>query len=131
MLALVPKILIIDDSDVIRDSLRDVMEDAGFHAVLADDGRHGLAALLAEPFDAVLLDLQMPVMDGFEFLRRKADSVRAGVPVVVFSGQAPTGPLAGAFAVVQKPCRLAKLLEVVHAALQERAKPCVLVDDVA
>ncbi|HAA44745.1 MAG: gliding motility regulatory protein [Halomonas sp. 54_146] len=60
-----PRILVVDDSLNTREIEKDVLEAWGYHVTLAENGRDGLAKALAEPFDAVLTDVEMPVMDGF------------------------------------------------------------------
>lgn len=59
------RILVVDDSLNTREIEKDVLEAWGYHVTLAENGRDGLAKALAEPFDAVLTDVEMPVMDGF------------------------------------------------------------------
>jgi CheY-like chemotaxis protein len=62
------RVLIVDDNDDVREILGRRLTRAGFDVSGAADGRQGLAALRAGHWDLVLLDLMMPVMDGFEFL---------------------------------------------------------------
>ncbi|WGI25002.1 response regulator [Halomonas alkaliantarctica] len=62
---LAKRILVVDDSLNTREIEKDVLEAWGYHVTLAENGRDGLAKALAEPFDAVLTDVEMPVMDGF------------------------------------------------------------------
>jgi two-component system chemotaxis sensor kinase CheA len=59
------RILVVDDSLNTREIEKDVLEAWGYQVTLAENGRDGLAKALAEPFDAVLTDVEMPVMDGF------------------------------------------------------------------
>lgn len=63
------KLLVIDDEPGLRQSLHLILSDEGHAVTVAPDGASGLARALAEPFDAVLCDVRMPVMDGLEFLR--------------------------------------------------------------
>lgn len=65
-----PRILVVDDSLNTREIEKDVLEAWGYHVTLAENGRDGLAKALAEPFDAVLTDVEMPVMDGFALTAR-------------------------------------------------------------
>ena len=83
-----PLVLVVDDDDAIRDALGDVLAEAGFATLSA---RHGLDALvvlneLEEPPSLILLDLMMPVMDGWTFceVRRRNGSLRE-IPVVSLS----------------------------------------------
>jgi two-component system, chemotaxis family, sensor kinase CheA len=66
----VHRILVVDDSLNTREIEKDVLEAWGYHVTLAENGRDGLAKALAEPFDAVLTDVEMPVMDGFALTAR-------------------------------------------------------------
>jgi two-component system chemotaxis sensor kinase CheA len=59
------RVLVVDDSLNTREIEKDVLEAWGYHVTLAENGRDGLTKALAEPFDAVLTDVEMPVMDGF------------------------------------------------------------------
>jgi len=68
--ALAKRILVVDDSLNTREIEKDVLEAWGYHVTLAENGRDGLAKALAEPFDAVLTDVEMPVMDGFALTAR-------------------------------------------------------------
>ncbi len=81
------RILIVDDSPLLRAVARRAVEQAGAapeRVREAKDGREALDELAKEPADIVLLDINMPVMDGYQFLAAKAqDPVLAGVPVVL------------------------------------------------
>lgn len=59
------RILVVDDSLNTREIERDVLEAWGYHVTLAEHGQEGLDKALAEQFDAVLTDVEMPIMDGF------------------------------------------------------------------
>ncbi len=80
------RILVVDDQREILDITSAVLSDAGYAVTLASSGGQALAELGREPFDLVLLDINMPEMDGWETLRLlRADELRLGVPVVMFS----------------------------------------------
>lgn len=64
------RILVVDDSLNTREIERDVLEAWGYHVTLAEHGQDGLDKALAEEFDAVLTDVEMPVMDGFTLTAR-------------------------------------------------------------
>lgn len=64
------RILVVDDSLNTREIERDVLEAWGYHVTLAEHGQEGLDKALAEDFDAVLTDVEMPVMDGFTLTAR-------------------------------------------------------------
>jgi two-component system chemotaxis response regulator CheY len=69
------RILIVDDSPLLRATARRAVQQAGIAAAQireAGNGKEALELLRAEPFDLVLLDINMPVMDGFQFVEQKA-----------------------------------------------------------
>src|SRR5581483_2100444 len=79
-------LLLVDDSEPNRDMLARRLERLGYHVLLAEDGRQALDVLAATPIDLVLLDVMMPVMDGYEVLaRRRADPRLRDVPFIVIS----------------------------------------------
>ncbi|WP_172267500.1 PleD family two-component system response regulator [Caulobacter sp. RHG1] len=76
--------LVVDDSRVIRKVARRVLEDIGFEIAEAADGMEALAWCRAAMPDAVLLDWNMPVMNGLEFLRNLRAEPGGDTPKVVF-----------------------------------------------
>ena len=76
--------LIVDDSAVIRKVARRILEGLSFRISEAEDGEQALAACKSEMPDAVLLDWNMPVMDGYEFLGHLRRLPGGDVPKVVF-----------------------------------------------
>ena len=86
---MVYRILIADDESDIRSVLRLYMEDAGFEVVEAADGQEALDALAAQQIDLCLLDIMMPVLDGYHVLKRIRET--SDLPVIVISakGQDP------------------------------------------
>jgi two-component system chemotaxis response regulator CheY len=76
--------LIIDDSSVIRKVARRILEGFGFAVTEAADGRQALDACVNEMPEAILLDWNMPVMDGYEFLRALRAMPGGDRPKVVF-----------------------------------------------
>lgn len=76
--------LIVDDSKVIRMVARKILEEMDFRVVEAEDGKVALARCQEEIPDAVLLDWNMPVMDGMEFLRALRKMPEGQKPIVVF-----------------------------------------------
>ena len=76
--------LIIDDSSVIRKVARRIIEGFGFSITEAADGRQALDACVTEMPDAILLDWNMPVMNGIEFLQALRSLPEGGQPKVVF-----------------------------------------------
>src|SRR5688500_4716061 len=78
-----PVVLIIEDQDDVRAALQLILQRLGFEVVIAANGKEGLERMESGPAPTViLLDLWMPVMDGWEFLERG----RPEIPVVVISG---------------------------------------------
>lgn len=76
--------LIVDDSKVIRMVARRILEDLEFDIVEAADGKEALEACQLDMPDAILLDWNMPVMSGIDFLRTLRDRDDGQGPVVVF-----------------------------------------------
>jgi two-component system, chemotaxis family, chemotaxis protein CheY len=76
--------LVVDDSRVIRKVARRILEDLGFEVAEAADGVEAMSWCNAIMPDAILLDWQMPAMDGLEFLRRLREAPGGTEPKVVF-----------------------------------------------
>lgn len=81
------KILVVEDELPLRQALVDVLEFAQFAVMSAHNGEEGLALALKEEPDVILLDIVMPVMDGFSMLKKLRTSGEYGakVPVIVLS----------------------------------------------
>lgn len=80
------KILIVDDEPFNVDYLEQELEDLNYSIITAVNGQDALNKILSEPPDLILLDIMMPVMDGFEVLARlKANSATRDLPVIVIS----------------------------------------------
>jgi two-component system phosphate regulon response regulator PhoB len=81
------KVLIVDDEPDAVDFTKEVVEGEGYSVVTASDGSKGLAAMRREKPDLVILDVQMPDMDGFEvFQEMKKDESLKSIPVVMLTG---------------------------------------------
>ena len=79
-----PCVLIVEDDPDVREFLEFLLAENGYETTLAQNGRDALIQMAARKPSVVLLDLNMPVMDGWEFRREQLDDPRkAGVPVVV------------------------------------------------
>jgi CheY-like chemotaxis protein len=79
-------LLVIDDVEENREILKYRLEKQGYRIELAEDGQEGLLVLGKKPVDLVLLDLNMPVMNGFTFLEKLKSSQRlTNIPVLVVS----------------------------------------------
>lgn len=79
-------ILVVDDNDMNRDMLLRRLEKEKYRVILAADGQHALEELKSSDIDLVLLDIMMPVMDGYEVLERiKADEGMMHIPVIMIT----------------------------------------------
>ena len=85
----VKHILVIDDEESLREIIRACLEDlGGWRVVLADSGQTGLTASQTTSFDAILLDISMPDMDGYEIFRQlQARAETRTVPVVLLTAK--------------------------------------------
>lgn len=112
----------VDDDEAVRDSLRRTLVFEGYHVVTAADGAQALAALVADRPDLVVLDVQMPVLDGMATVRRmRADGEQ--VPVLMLTARdgtsdRVTGLDVGADDYLAKPFALEELLARVRALLR-------------
>jgi len=87
------KILVIDDEKLIVEVTRVLLESSGYEVVSALDGREGFQLALEEKPDLVLLDLMMPVLDGWETLElMRSDETTAGTPVIIFTAKEMASP---------------------------------------
>jgi len=83
------KILVVDDEADFLHMVRSRLEAASYEVVTALDGEQGLQAALREKPDLILLDVSMPVMNGFEALRQlRNDSKTRNIPVIMLTAQA-------------------------------------------
>jgi DNA-binding response OmpR family regulator len=78
------KILVVEDEKTMSDPLSLQLRDAGFDVDVAETGASGIAALKEKTYDLVLLDILMPLMDGFTFLQLMKE-LRLDTPVVILS----------------------------------------------
>lgn len=97
------RILVIDDSELIREAARLGLARGGFAVDTAVDGEAGLAAVAADPPDAILLDLTMPGIDGVEVLRRLRTDTAPAVPVVLMTASTEEAAAQPADGVIAKP----------------------------
>ena len=117
-------ILIVDDEEGIRQSLRGVLEDEGYHPALAESGEACLDLLAKRTFDLVLLDIWLPGIDGMEVLERIKQAENAP-EVIMISGHgtietAVRATKLGAFDFLEKPLSLEKTLILVKNALEAK-----------
>ncbi len=86
------RILVIEDTEDNRQILRDLLTAAGFELIEAVDGAAGVAMAREHCPDLILMDIQLPVIDGYEATRRiKADPALAGIPVIAVTSYALSG----------------------------------------
>jgi len=118
------RILVVDDQQEILDVTSMVLESAGYDVTVASSGGEALGRLGRELFDLVLLDINMPQMDGWEVLRLiRADEALTGLPVVMFSVKGEMhdkvqGMQEGAVDYVTKPFVVDELLTRVERVLE-------------
>ena len=118
------RVLIVDDEPGVRSMLEAILGDEGYAVESAGTGEAGVAAALARPFDAVLLDVWLPGIDGLQTLASLRDR-GVGAEVVMISGHgtietAVKATKLGAFDFVEKPLSLEKTLLVLRNALRQR-----------
>jgi two-component system sensor histidine kinase/response regulator len=116
------RVLLVEDVAVNQMLAVRILEKAGHSVVVASNGREGLAALAAGSFDVVLMDVQMPEMDGFEASRAIRDGERTSggyVPIIAMTAYAMTGDqerciAAGMDGYLSKPIRARELVAAVE-----------------
>jgi len=82
------RVLVVDDDRLNRIKLSVNLEEAGCEVALAENGAQAMELLCSQPFDTILLDLMMPVLDGFEVLERvQAHKSLQRIPIIVISGE--------------------------------------------
>jgi CheY-like chemotaxis protein len=117
-IAHIAHILVVDDDADLRSSLAEVLHDEGYDVSCAHDGEEALRALGGAAPDAILLDLTMPVMDGWTFReRQRSDPRLARIPTVVISASftdadSVAGLAAAAF--LPKPFDVERLTETLQ-----------------
>ena len=115
------KILYVEDNDDNIFMLRSRLTRAGFAVVVASDGAAGVAMAISERPDVILMDLSLPVLDGWEATRRiKAAPETRHIPVIALSAHAMSGDREEALAAGcddfdTKPIELRRLLEKIRA----------------
>ncbi len=123
------RILVAEDSDVIRETIRRELTDAGFEVRAARDGLEALALARREVYDAVSTDVMMPGMDGYDLTRAlRADPRYAGVPIVMVTSKdaridALRGYDAGADVYLTKPSDTAVLIRTLDGLLAKLRTP--------
>ncbi len=108
-----PCVLVVDDDDDLREVVADAIADAGYEVIQAENGQVALARMRERSPCLVLLDLMMPVMDGWEVVAAMdSDPALASVPVCVVTAQDRLPP-PRATCTLKKPVPLATLLDTI------------------
>jgi two-component system cell cycle response regulator DivK len=119
-----PRVLLVDDYPDARDMYGEYLEFAGYDVIQASNGMEALQRAFEDQPDIILMDLSLPVMDGWEATRRlKANHRTASIPVVALTGHALAGIFegaqrAGCDAFVTKPCLPEDLVKEIKRVLE-------------
>lgn len=122
------KLLLVEDNEMNRDMLSRRLIRRGFEVILAEDGEQGVAMAREALPDLILMDMSLPVLDGWEATRRlKADDATRSIPIVALTAHAMSGDRDKALAVGcedydTKPIELPRLLEKIDRILGSRPK---------
>ena len=122
-----PRVLVVDDYPDAREMYGEYLEYCGFEVVQASNGMEALQRALDTKPDIILMDLSLPVMDGWEATRRlKADKRTENIPVVALTGHALAGisegaKKAGCDSFVTKPCLPEDLVKEIRRVLDAPA----------
>ena len=122
------RVLLVDDYPDAREMYSEYLQFSGFDVVEATNGMEALKSAVESSPDIILMDLSLPVMDGWEATRRlKADERTASIPVVALTGHALAGisegaKRAGCDAFVTKPCLPEDLVKEIRRILDAPAK---------
>jgi CheY-like chemotaxis protein len=124
------KVLLVEDNEMNRDMLSRRLERRGYEVVLAVDGQQGVDIARSEPPDLILMDMSLPVLDGWEATRQlKAAPETRAVPIIALTAHAMSSDrdkalAAGSDDYDTKPVELPRLLEKMEALLSPgRAAP--------
>ena len=114
------RVLTVDDSRTILAMLHHTLNNAGFEVLQAEDGKQGLDVLRTETVDVVITDINMPVMDGIEFIRHvRATGNHQSLPILILTTETSQdkrdqGKAAGGTGWIVKPFDPEKLISVIH-----------------
>lgn len=113
-----PRVLVADDEDAIRTLVSRMLTRAGFDPVEASDGQHAIEKLNAGAFDAVVLDLMMPRIDGFGVVEHLIDTqprmMEKTVVMTAFPKAAAKERLHHLCCIISKPFDMEELIQVVR-----------------
>jgi two-component system chemotaxis response regulator CheY len=113
------RVLTVDDSRTILAMLHHTLSSAGFEVLQAEDGQMGLDVLAREKVDVVITDINMPVMDGIEFIKNVRASGAHSLPILILTTETSQdkrdqGRAAGGTGWIVKPFDPDKLISVIH-----------------
>ena len=120
-----PKLLLVEDNEMNRDMLSRRLKKRGYDVVIAVDGQEGLDLVKSDRPDLILMDMSLPVIDGWEATRRiKADPETRDIPVVALTAHAMAADRekaleAGCDAYETKPVELPSLLDTIQKLLDQ------------
>ena len=119
-------ILIVEDNPTNRKVLQKILERAGHHCTLAQDGEEGLDILSTQTFDAMVIDMNMPKVSGLDVVRfcRMMGGAVAKTPIIIFSASVTQEArdesfAAGADAYISKPIEVSKFLKTLNRLVQD------------
>jgi|SRR6266850_2718048 len=118
------RILLVDDDPTVRDSLNDVLLAEGYFIIPAQDGQQALDLANKSPVDLVLLDLNMPVKNGWDTFERLT-AEHPLIPIIIATArpnQLSTALGAGAGALLEKPMDIRTLLRTMEKLLAETSE---------
>ena len=124
-----PRILLVEDNEMNRDMLARRLERKGYEVACAGDGREGIDLAVAGGFDLILMDMSLPILDGWEATRRlKADPRTRAIPVIALTAHAMAGDRekaleAGCDDYDSKPVEFPRLLGKIQAFLSPGTPP--------
>jgi two-component system cell cycle response regulator DivK len=122
-----PRVLVVDDYPDAREMYAEYLQFSGFDVIEAGNGMEAIERAADSAPDIILMDLSLPIMDGWEATRRlKADKATADIPIVALTGHALAGILegakkAGCDAFVTKPCLPEDLVKEIRKVLSAPA----------
>lgn len=124
-----PKVLLVEDNEESRDGLSRHLRRKGYEILLAVDGRQGVDLARAEAPDLILMDMSLPILDGWEATRQlKAGSETRGIPVIALTAHAMAGDReraleAGCDDYDTKPIEFPRLLTKIKSLVEKKASP--------
>lgn len=116
------KVLVAEDSSVIQNLTKKILEFQNYQLVSVKNGKEVMDALEKDDFDVILMDINMPVMDGMECsrkIRAMKDEKKASIPIIAITGNAPNYSMddfkkAGIDHFLQKPLNFDELVDKVN-----------------